>query len=137
MSFVAIQYSQREQVVPVKDKRSLKEIQEEEQSLQEEADFLKWWTAEEERLQRVALAQFENNLSKPSQSSPRKPQNAKSRQKADGKARADHPLPTPGSPLSPQQQAHSAKQTGQSEAQTQQHPRRKPRKPSHKSAAVP
>ncbi len=33
-----------------KDKRSLKEIQEEEQARQVEEDFLIWWAAEEERL---------------------------------------------------------------------------------------
>lgn len=50
MSFAAIQQSQREQnMLPVKDKRSLKEIQEEEQAKQVEADFLKWWAEEEER----------------------------------------------------------------------------------------
>ena len=62
MSFVAIQHLQQEQVAPVKDRRSLREIQAEEHALQEEADFLKWWTAEEERVQQeaLALAQLEN-----------------------------------------------------------------------------
>ncbi|KAH8091681.1 hypothetical protein BXZ70DRAFT_952850 [Cristinia sonorae] len=51
MSFAAIQELQREQdKTPVKDKRSLKEIQEEEQARQVEEDFLKWWAAEEERM---------------------------------------------------------------------------------------
>ncbi|KZT68694.1 hypothetical protein DAEQUDRAFT_757422 [Daedalea quercina L-15889] len=51
MSFVAIQELQREQGrEPVKDKRSLRQIQEEEQARQVEADFLKWWAAEEARL---------------------------------------------------------------------------------------
>lgn len=51
MSFVAIQQLQLEQVAGhSKDKRSLREIQEEEQSLQQEADFLAWWAAEEERI---------------------------------------------------------------------------------------
>lgn len=62
MSFVAIQHLQQEQVAPAKDRRSLREIQAEEHALQEEADFLKWWTAEEERVQQeaLALAQFES-----------------------------------------------------------------------------
>lgn len=63
MSFVAIQYSQQEQLAtPTKDKRSLREIQEEEQALEAEANFLKWWTAEEERVQEEALvlAQFQS-----------------------------------------------------------------------------
>lgn len=53
MSFIAIQQLQLEQEAtgaPKKDKRSLKEIQEEEHAKQVEDDFLKWWAAEEERM---------------------------------------------------------------------------------------
>ncbi|THH16852.1 hypothetical protein EW146_g3853 [Bondarzewia mesenterica] len=51
MSFAAIQQLQHEQgIVPIKDKRSLKEIQEEERARQTEEEFLKWWAAEEERV---------------------------------------------------------------------------------------
>ena len=51
MSFVAIQQLQLEQVAGhTKDKRSLREIQEEEKALQQEADFLAWWSAEEDRI---------------------------------------------------------------------------------------
>lgn len=51
MSFAAIQQLQLEQgVAPAKDKRSLKEIQEEERARQAEEDFLKWWAEEEERV---------------------------------------------------------------------------------------
>ena len=51
MSFVAIQELQREQGGKGKEKkRSLKEIQEEEQARRVEAEFLAWWAAEEERL---------------------------------------------------------------------------------------
>lgn len=78
MSFAAIQYSQQEQLLtsPAKDKRSLREIQEEEQALEAEANFLKWWTAEEERVQEEALilAQFQ---SKPNNKRPRKPRHSK------------------------------------------------------------
>ncbi|KAI5895724.1 uncharacterized protein SCHCODRAFT_02620198 [Schizophyllum commune H4-8] len=56
MSFAAIQQAQQDQSAPVRDKRSLKEIQEEERDLQAEADFLVWWTAEEERLRVEAEA---------------------------------------------------------------------------------
>jgi hypothetical protein len=57
VSFVAIQQLQQDLDTTVgKDKRSLLEIQEEEQALQEEADFLKWWTAEEERVKLEAQA---------------------------------------------------------------------------------
>jgi inhibitor of Bruton tyrosine kinase len=78
MSFVAIQYSQQEQLLasPAKDKRSLREIQEEEQALEAEANFLKWWTAEEERVQEEALilAQFQ---SKSNNKQSRKPRHGK------------------------------------------------------------
>ncbi|KIK67885.1 hypothetical protein GYMLUDRAFT_36681 [Collybiopsis luxurians FD-317 M1] len=51
MSFIAIQQLQLEQGTShTKDKRSLLEIQEEEQAKREEEDFLKWWEAEEERV---------------------------------------------------------------------------------------
>ncbi|PFH48643.1 hypothetical protein AMATHDRAFT_5613 [Amanita thiersii Skay4041] len=51
ISFVAIQQLQLEQASePQKDKRSLREIQAEEEARQQEEDFLKWWAAEEERV---------------------------------------------------------------------------------------
>ena len=52
MSLVAIQQLELDQVAGGvnKEKRSLREIQEEEKERQQEADFLAWWTAEEERL---------------------------------------------------------------------------------------
>lgn len=85
MSFVAIQHLQQEQVTPVRDRRSLREIQEEEHALQEEADFLKWWTAEEERVQQeaLALAQFEQ-VNSQLQRPPKKPKPPK--QKKDDKS---------------------------------------------------
>jgi len=61
MSLVAIQQLQLEQGLPSsKDKRSLREIQEEERAQQQEAEFLKWWAAEEERVRLEA-----EELSKP------------------------------------------------------------------------
>ncbi|PPR01555.1 hypothetical protein CVT24_005881 [Panaeolus cyanescens] len=69
VSFLDIQQSQQSQhATPTKDKRSLREIQEEEASLQAEADFLKWWTAEEERLkqEQEALERFQESLNRPS-----------------------------------------------------------------------
>jgi hypothetical protein len=75
MSFVAIQDAQK-QAQSVKDVRSFREIQEEEHSLQLEADFLKWWTAEEERVKYEALALAEENaLNKSPNSSPMKGRN--------------------------------------------------------------
>jgi len=51
LSFIAIQQMQLDQgPAIVVDKRSITQIQEEEQALQAEADFLKWWHAEEERV---------------------------------------------------------------------------------------
>ena len=50
VSFAEIQRAQQEQIPPKQDKRSLKDIQEEEHARQVEDDFLTWWAAEEERL---------------------------------------------------------------------------------------
>lgn len=51
MSFIAIQQLQLDQgFAPINDKRSLREIQEEEQARQAEDDFLRWWAVEEERV---------------------------------------------------------------------------------------
>ncbi|KIJ35076.1 hypothetical protein M422DRAFT_233046 [Sphaerobolus stellatus SS14] len=55
LSFAAIQQQQLELGrQPAKEKRTLKEIQEEERAKQEEEDFLRWWAAEEERLREEA-----------------------------------------------------------------------------------
>ncbi|KAJ7085719.1 hypothetical protein B0H15DRAFT_846085 [Mycena belliarum] len=57
VSFVAIQQLQLEQGTSSgRDKQSLREIQEEEKARQDEADFLKWWAAEEERVKLEAEA---------------------------------------------------------------------------------
>ncbi|KAK7014794.1 hypothetical protein VNI00_019254 [Paramarasmius palmivorus] len=51
MSFVAIQQLELDQgVTSGNDKRSLVDIQKEEQERRQEEDFLKWWEAEEERV---------------------------------------------------------------------------------------
>jgi len=52
MSLVAIQQLELDQVAGglSKEKRSLREIQEEERERQQEVDFLAWWAAEEERV---------------------------------------------------------------------------------------
>ena len=86
MSFVAIQYSQQEQLAsPAKDKRSLREIQEEEQALEAEASFLKWWTAEEERVQEEALVLAAQFQSKPNKQS-RKPRHNRDKEKGQRKS---------------------------------------------------
>ncbi|KAG2078351.1 hypothetical protein BDR04DRAFT_1086572 [Suillus decipiens] len=55
LSFAEIQRLQLLQGMPaLKDKRSLVEIQEEERAIQQEADFMKWWAAEEARTQAEA-----------------------------------------------------------------------------------
>ncbi|TFK37476.1 hypothetical protein BDQ12DRAFT_685375 [Crucibulum laeve] len=131
MSFVAIQHSQLEQVVdPAKDKRSLKEIQEEERAQQEEADFLKWWTAEEERVRQEAeaLAMFQSSLIPSTSSKGRggKPK-GKGRQKADtpknaavergGGAAVRPAQDTPNRPTSrPKQQPRKSSQKGNAAA---------------------
>ncbi|KAJ7766843.1 hypothetical protein B0H16DRAFT_1522600 [Mycena metata] len=57
VSLVAIQQLQLEQGTSTgRDKRSLREIQEEEKARQAEDDFLKWWAAEEERVKAEAEA---------------------------------------------------------------------------------
>ncbi|KAJ7864863.1 hypothetical protein B0H14DRAFT_2735954 [Mycena olivaceomarginata] len=57
ISLVAIQQLQLEQGTSSgKDKRSLREIQEEETARQAEEDFLKWWASEEERVKAEAEA---------------------------------------------------------------------------------
>lgn len=45
-----------------KDKRSLRDIQEEERARQQEADFLKWWAAEEERVRLEMLEQEQGRV---------------------------------------------------------------------------
>jgi inhibitor of Bruton tyrosine kinase len=55
LSFAAIQQLQLNQgFASANDKRSLLEIQEEEQARQAENDFLKWWAVEEERVKMEA-----------------------------------------------------------------------------------
>jgi hypothetical protein len=50
MSFAEIQQLQSQPNTTTKGRRSLMDIQAEEAELQAEADFMKWWTAEEERI---------------------------------------------------------------------------------------
>jgi hypothetical protein len=53
ISFAEIQQLQSEPnntTINAKDRRSLMDIQAEEAELQAEAEFMKWWTAEEERI---------------------------------------------------------------------------------------
>jgi inhibitor of Bruton tyrosine kinase len=93
MSFVAIQYSQQEQLLasPARDKRSLREIQEEEQALEAEANFLKWWTAEEERVQEEAAlvhAQFQSGKPNTGNKQSRKPKH-NNRDKEKGQRKSD------------------------------------------------
>ena len=55
-SFLAIQQQQRDVQTQPKVKRSLLQIQAEERDKQAEADFLKWWAAEEERLRLESMS---------------------------------------------------------------------------------
>ena len=63
VSFADIQRMQALQgTTTPKDKRSLRDIQEEERAQQEEADFLKWWAAEEERVRLEMVAQEQERV---------------------------------------------------------------------------
>ncbi|KAJ6502123.1 hypothetical protein C8R45DRAFT_1190437 [Mycena sanguinolenta] len=78
MSLVAIQQLQLEQGTSSgKDKRSLREIQEEEKARQAEEDFLKWWAAEEERVkaEAEALARPPRDVPKSTRRNNKKPRN--------------------------------------------------------------
>jgi len=88
VSLVAIQELQREENASSrKDKQSLRDIQEEEQARQVEADFMKWWSAEEERVKAEgeALAYFRDARQKKSK------HQADSRRKAKMKSSMSHP----------------------------------------------
>jgi len=50
VSFAEIQQLQSQPNTVAKERRSLREIQAEETELQAEVEFMKWWTAEEERV---------------------------------------------------------------------------------------
>lgn len=73
LSFAAIQAAEEELLLagPSKDKRSLREIQEEEADLQKEADFLKWWQEEEERMKQemAVLNAYQGQARAPGQGS--------------------------------------------------------------------
>ena len=76
MSLVAIQQLELEQHSNLtKDKRSLKEIQEEERARQVEEDFLRWWATEEARLKAEEQSAVEaaTKSSKPRKSKKPKP----------------------------------------------------------------
>ncbi|KAG1752473.1 uncharacterized protein EDB91DRAFT_1292879 [Suillus paluster] len=84
LSFAEIQQSQLLQGIPApKDKRSLVEIQEEERAVQLEADFMKWWAAEEARTQAEAHRASEALRATPTKSKDRggKRQSYSTRQK--------------------------------------------------------
>ena len=79
VSFAEIQKAQQEQITPKKDKRSLKEIQEEERARQVEDDFLKWWAAEEERLRLKQEVPVEPKKQPKSKSKQKKPASKRGR----------------------------------------------------------
>jgi inhibitor of Bruton tyrosine kinase len=70
ISFAEIQQLQSQPNVVVKERRSLRDIQAEEAELQAEVEFMKWWTAEEERIRlenEAMLASLEQQPKKPKQ----------------------------------------------------------------------
>ncbi|KAF4611303.1 hypothetical protein D9613_007260 [Agrocybe pediades] len=146
MSFIAIQHAQQEQAAPVKDKRTLREIQEEEASLQAEADFLKWWTAEEQRIQQeemLLMAQLQNgggsgqNNRNASSSSNRKPKAPRHKQqpkkdKAPGPGPGGNAAPAAaaGGPSEPTSTAPSLRgQSSSNQQQPHNNNNNKPRRP--------
>ncbi|KAG9308137.1 hypothetical protein JVU11DRAFT_12491 [Chiua virens] len=64
LPFAEIQRMQalQEATSTTRDKRSLREIQEEERARQQEVDFLRWWAAEEERVRLETLEQEQATL---------------------------------------------------------------------------
>lgn len=67
-------------ILPGQDKRSLREIQEEEESRKTEEDFLKWWSAEEERIKLDSLQSLELSKRVKQPRSSKKPRPSKDRQ---------------------------------------------------------
>lgn len=100
-SFAEIQAMQIQQtMVPEKDKRSLIEIQEEERARQAEADFLKWWANEEERVRLESQAEAAAIASSSSPKSERKPRKGKAPKPKPADARPKHSEERlPGHPL--------------------------------------
>ncbi|KAG0701289.1 hypothetical protein DFH29DRAFT_927750 [Suillus ampliporus] len=97
LSFAEIQQLQLLQDMPApKDKRSLVEIQEEERAVQLEADFMKWWAAEEARMQAEAYRASEALRAPPSRSKDQR-----------GKKKSHSARPKPG-------EAHPAQGFGRS-----------------------
>jgi len=88
---------QLEQAIPqIKDKKSLRDIQAEEEARQQEKDFLRWWAEEEERVRLEseamsrALAESQTQASK----SKRKGKGGKD----TGRAKLDKPLQSADEP---------------------------------------
>lgn len=69
-----------------KVKRSLRDIQEEERTRQQEADFLRWWAAEEERVQ-LQLSVEQAGVAEGSAGAASR-QNQNNKNKAGGKAKS-------------------------------------------------
>ena len=70
ISFAEIQQLQSQPsntTINAKERRSLRDIQAEEADLQAEAEFMKWWTAEEERVRLENEAMAESLLQPPIQ----------------------------------------------------------------------
>ncbi|KAI0714213.1 hypothetical protein C8T65DRAFT_573631 [Cerioporus squamosus] len=148
VSFAAIQLAQAEQdVAPVKDKRSLVEIQEEERARQAEEDFLRWWAAEEERVkaeERATAALLAGHPPSKKGKKPRGPQKGKSAAggppalggdgQKDGKDGQRQPQPRARPPRD-QAQPQGAGQ-GQGAKPRRRRPKDEPRKPDAQTVSV-
>ena len=111
MSFAAIQRSQAQTAPSTKkENRSLVEIQEEERARQVEADFLRWWAAEEDRLRAEEAATAALITSATGGEAPKRPKKTKKSKTALG-AGAGAPRQGPD-----QQQPKAAKQPSREKA---------------------
>jgi hypothetical protein len=93
-----------------KDKRTLREIQEEEQARQAENDFLKWWAEEEARTKRDAdgsAAPAEKKKRKPRKpKEPTEPVGPPGSSSSSGQAGANASPATPDRPRQPRKTPH-------------------------------
>ncbi|GLB40300.1 putative regulator of chromosome condensation (RCC1) repeat [Lyophyllum shimeji] len=133
MSFAEIQRLQLDQLAgaPGKDKRSLREIQEEERALQAEADFLTWWTAEEERIRLETQLAEEAMAQSAAEAAGRKQAGEGGRKR--GRRKADQ---APGQGKAPATQASAEGQGQGGQRQTVAGSKRKQRKQSQRGEAA-
>jgi len=87
MSFLDIQQQQRLEQSPSshKAKLSIREIQEQEEALQREEEFLKWWALEEERIRREQMSEEKTERSEAKELKSRERVGRRARGEKDGR----------------------------------------------------